>query len=50
VAVYKINSKKPKTNKQTKKKKTTVALLYTSNEWAEKEVRETVSFTIATII
>ena len=33
---YKINSKK------------LVALLYTHNKWAEKELRETVSFTIVT--
>jgi hypothetical protein len=36
VAGYKINSKK------------SVALLYTSNKWAEKEVRETAPLRIAT--
>ena len=36
VAGYKINPKKY------------IALLYTSDKWAEKEVKETVSFTITT--
>ena len=36
VAGYKINSKK------------SVALLYTDDKWAEKEIRETSPFTIAT--
>ena len=36
VAGYKINSKK------------SVALLYTNDKWAEKEIRETNPFTIAT--
>jgi hypothetical protein len=36
LAGYKINSKE------------LIALLYTSDKWAEKEVRETVLFTIAT--
>jgi hypothetical protein len=38
VARYKINSNK------------LVAFLYTKDEQAEKEIRETISFTIATIV